>query len=111
MQSEHLEQALFVQFMKRSYPEHRVFAIPNGGMRSKSQAMALKVEGVSAGVPDLFIPSLKLFIEMKKEKGGKVSPEQKDWLEYLNSCGYVALVANGCEEAKNIFHKVLAQDK
>lgn len=107
MNSEHLEQALFVQWMKRNHPEHRLFAIPNGGLRSKSQAMALKTEGVSPGVPDLMIPSLKLFIEMKKEKGGKVSDEQKDWLEYLNSCGYVAIVANGCEEAKKIVASIL----
>lgn len=97
--SEHLEQAEFVQWMKRNHPEHRLFAIPNGGMRSKAVAMNLKIEGVSKGVPDLFIPSLRLFIEMKKARGGIVSTEQKDWLLYLTECGYHATVCNGKDEA------------
>ena len=99
--SEHLEQAMFVSWFRKNYmPTHRIFAIPNGGLRSKSQGMALKTEGVTKGVPDLMIPSLKVFIEMKKEKGGKVSVEQIDWLKYLANNGYIVKVCNGCEEAK-----------
>lgn len=97
--SEHLEQAEFVQWMKRNYPEHRLFAIPNGGMRSKAVAMKLKIEGVMRGVPDLFIPSLRLFVEMKKQKGFTVSPEQQDWIDYLNTVGYTAQVCAGKDEA------------
>lgn len=101
MKSEHLEQAEFVSWFRKNYhPTHRIFAIPNGGYRGKAQAVALKAEGVTAGVPDLMIPSLKLFIEMKKEKSGKVSPEQKEWLEYLNNNGYEAVICNGFEQAK-----------
>jgi hypothetical protein len=97
--SEHLEQAEFVQWMKRTYPEHKIFAIPNGGMRSKAVAMKLKVEGVMRGVPDLFIPSLRLFVEMKKQKGFTVSPEQQEWIDYLNNVGYTAQVCNGKDSA------------
>lgn len=100
--SEDREQMLFVQWMKRTHPEHRIFAIPNGGRRSPSEAAKLKATGVSAGVPDLCIPSLMLFIEMKRVKGGTVSLEQKEWIEYLVSVGYTAEVAKGCEEAINI---------
>jgi len=100
LKSEHLEQAEFVSwFRKNFHPQHRIFAIPNGGKRSSSEAMRLKVEGVSAGVPDIFIPSLFLFIEMKKEKDGVLSKEQKNWLDYLNQVGYKAIVCNGCAEA------------
>lgn len=81
-------------------PTHRIFAIPNGGLRGKREAIALKCEGVSPGVPDLMIPSLKVFIEMKKEIGGIVSAEQKDWLEYLSINGYIVKVCKGYEEAK-----------
>lgn len=101
MNSEHLEQAMFISWFRKNYmPEHRIFAIPNGGYRLKSSAMALKAEGVSAGVPDLFCPSLKLFIEMKKEKGGKLSLEQKDWISYLESIGYTCLIGYGFEDIK-----------
>ena len=106
---EHQEQVKFVTWLELNHPEHKVFAIPNGGKRNKIAAMKLKQEGVRSGVPDLFIPSLKLFIEMKKPKGGRVSPAQKDWLSYLNGCGYYAIVANGFEEAKGIFIKVFGE--
>ena len=103
--SEDQEQMLFVQFMRRNHPEHRVFAIPNGGRRSPSEAAKLKATGVSKGVPDLMLPSLKLFIEMKRLKGGVVSEEQKEWMEYLSDNGYFAEVARGCDEAIEIVKK------
>ena len=94
------EQMLFVQWFRRSY-HVRIFAIPNGGYRSASQAALLKATGVSAGVPDLFIPEWKLWIEMKRTKRGTVSQDQKDWIKYLNDIGHTAIVCKGFEEAKN----------
>lgn len=98
--SEDMEQAYFVSWFRKTYPSVKIFAIPNGGHRHISVAAKLKVTGVCKGVPDLFIPEWRVWIEMKKAKGGRVSPEQKDWIEYLTGCGYIAFVANGCEEAK-----------
>lgn len=99
--SEHLEQIRLVSWVRKTYPQHRIFAIPNGGFRSITTAMNLQAEGVVKGIPDLFIPSLKLFIEMKRIKGSSTSPEQKDWLEYLNQIGYTAIVCKGFEIAKS----------
>lgn len=104
---EHREQVKFVAWIETNYPGHKVFAIPNGGKRNKIAAIKLKAEGVRAGVPDLFIPSLRLFVEMKKPEGGRVSPAQKEWLSYLSECGYSVGVANGFEEAKTLFNKTL----
>ena len=98
--SESREQMLFVQWMRQNYKEHRIFHIPNGGARSLIEAGRLKAEGVSKGIPDLFVPSLKLWIEMKKEVGGRVSPEQKDWIEYLETVGYHCIIGKGFEDAK-----------
>jgi len=98
--SEHLEQAEFVAWFRQTFPEIRIFAIPNGESRSISAASRLKVEGVSAGVPDLFVPEWLLWIEMKRSQGGRVSREQKIWLEYLNGIGHCAIVCEGFEEAK-----------
>ena len=101
MASEHLEQAKLVSWFRKNYdPVHRIYAIPNGGKRSMMAGMAAKVEGLTAGVPDLMIPSLKLFIELKKVKGGALTIQQQDWLDYLNSVGYVAIRCNGFEDAK-----------
>ncbi len=103
--SEHEEQALFVQWFRRTFPDVRIFAIPNGGGRSKAQAAKLKVEGVSAGVPDLFIPYGTVWVEMKRaksaqRKGGTVSAEQKDWHAYLRGIGQTVVVGYGFEDAK-----------
>lgn len=98
--SEHMEQAALVMWFRRAYPDTLIFAVPNGGLRSKSQAIKLKVEGVVPGIPDLFIPAWKLWVEMKKAKGGKVSDEQKEMIIYLQSVGYRVIVGIGAEDAR-----------
>ena len=100
--TEDQEQAAFVAWFRATWPEVRIFAIPNGGRRAMKTASTLKATGVLPGVPDLFVPAWNLWIEMKRQKGGKVSPEQKDWLAYLEShCGHSTLVCYGCEDARN----------
>jgi hypothetical protein len=98
--SEDREQMLLVQWFRRTYPGVRIFAIPNGGHRHPAVAAKLKATGASAGVPDLFIPAWKLWIEMKRVKGGTVSAEQKDWIKYLEEVGYCVKVCKGAEAAK-----------
>lgn len=104
---EHEEQVRSVCWIETNHPDHWIFAVPNGGKRNRITAMKLKAEGVRSGVPDLFIPSLMLFIEMKKPLGGKVSDNQKKWLDYLKEVGYKAEVANGFEEFKAIVGKYI----
>lgn len=65
-----------------------------------AQGAALKAEGVQAGVPDLFVPAWLLWIEMKREKGGTLSPAQNDWISYLDDCGYQCIVGQGFEDAR-----------
>lgn len=104
--TEHEEQRQFVSWFRQTYHGVRIFAIPNGGIRSKSQAGRLKAEGVSPGVPDLFVPAWALWIEMKRQKGGSVSIEQKDWHEYLMSIGHKVLIAKGFDDAVKKLHKL-----
>lgn len=99
--SEDLEQINFINWFRHHFPEVVVIHIPNGGKRNMGEAMKLKRMGVMAGVPDLFIPAWGLWIEMKKEKGGKLSQEQKDMIGYLHECGYIVRVCQGFESAKN----------
>lgn len=98
--TEHEEQRELVRWFRQTWPGMRIFAIPNGGARSAATAGRLKAEGVSPGVPDLFIPALKLWVEMKRTKGGSVSAEQKDWAKYLESVDYCVIVGKGAEDAK-----------
>lgn len=101
LSSEHAEQCAVVEYCRlRRYP---VFAIPNGGSRNKAEAARLKAEGVSAGVPDLFLPVPNrlyhgLFVEMKYGKG-RTSPAQNDWLALLRKNGYDAQVCYGADAA------------
>jgi len=98
--SEHYEQRELVSWFRRTWPEVRIFAIPNGGARSAATAGRLKAEGVSRGVPDLFVPAWRLWVEMKRTKGGSLDPAQRDWLEYLGALGYATMVCRGCEDAQ-----------
>lgn len=59
----------------------------------------LKAEGVVAGIPDLFIPSWDVWVEMKRKSGGRLSPDQKKIIEYLESEGYKVIVAKGATDA------------
>lgn len=98
--SEHIEQVRFVAWFRKTYPQHWIFAIPNGGDRHRVTAAKLKAEGVARGVPDLYIPSLKLWVEMKRQKGGSLSEHQKEWRDYLLGIGDRWIMCKGFEDAK-----------
>ena len=98
--TEHEEQRELVRWFRQFQPNVLIFAIPNGGSRSKASAGRLKAEGVVPGIPDLFVPAKGLWIEMKRFKGGVLSPEQKAMMQYLESVGYRAIVCKGAEDAK-----------
>ena len=100
MESEHLQQVRLVSWFRRTYPDIRILAIPNGGHRGASQGASLKAEGVSPGAPDLFVPQWGMWLEMKREAGGVVSPVQREWIAYLESIGHRVIVGNGFEDAK-----------
>ena len=85
--------------------ESLLFAIPNGGRRDKTTGARLKAEGVRAGVPDMFLAVPRqnapgLFLELKKQKGGRVSENQKTMHEALSQAGYPVCICRGWDEAK-----------
>lgn len=105
---------------KGKYPELAwLYAVPNGGLRSKAVAGKLKAQGVKSGVPDiqldvarkgfhglrieLKVPEVKAVPNITKRKApGRTSPEQDAWLEQLRVQGYKAEVARGWVEAMEI---------
>jgi|APCry1669189034_1035192.scaffolds.fasta_scaffold37371_4 hypothetical protein len=107
--TEHEEQREVVKWFRQTFKDVRIFAIPNGGARSITTAAKLKVEGVSAGVPDLYVPAWKLWIEMKRVKGGVVDKSQKDWHDYLTKIGDTVIVCLGSEQAKSMIQKIREQ--
>ena len=105
--TEHEEQRAFISWWRKSFDGVWIYAVPNGGGRGIREAGRLKAEGVSAGVPDLVAPALALYIEFKKQKGGSVSKEQKEWHAHLRACGYIVIIPKGAAEAVSIVTKLL----
>lgn len=87
-----------------------LFAIPNGGNRSITEAVRLKKEGVKKGVSDLFMafPVKErrdridvnfhgLWIEVKSRKG-IISKEQAYWLALMEELKYEQYVVKSVDE-------------
>ena len=76
-----------------------------------------KKSGVRRGMPDLIIclPSdqtksnrdILVFIEMKRLKGGRTSPEQRAWIEFINRSGNYGFVAKGAQVAIDFLKSLL----
>lgn len=87
-----------------------IFSVPNGGKRNFNEAIRLKQQGCSPGIPDLIIPCSKqgyhsLYIELKRKVGGHLSDAQAYWLEELTRQGMLALVCKGADEAIDVINK------
>ena len=98
--SEDQEQMLFVQWFRRTHPGVLIHSVPNGGHRHIAVAAKLKATGSVAGIPDLFIPAWNLWVEMKRQKGGVLSAEQREIINYLEGVGHAVIIGKGCEDAK-----------
>lgn len=94
--TEHRTQVAFCKWLNLRRIFH--FAIPNGGARNAITGKRLKDEGVTPGVPDLFIPAYKLFIEMKTEKG-RLSVAQTMCQLELMGLGYHVVTCHSLDEA------------
>ena len=110
---EHIEQVKVINWsklpeIKKKYPcfEMLLFAVPNGGYRSKKTARDLKAEGVKSGVSDLLllVPSQGyhfLAIEMKHGKN-KQSDNQKSFEDAVNHNGGLYRVCYSAEDAISV---------
>lgn len=83
------------------------FHVPNGSHKSIAQRMRFKRLGLKPGVPDVWVVIPKkgfygLVIEMKRQKGGVVSDEQKKWVEYLRNVGFSVHVCKGAGPAVEV---------
>jgi len=117
VEREHFEQkALFdwAAYQSGKIPELALmYAIPNGGKRSKAVAGKLKAEGVKAGVPDICLPVAcgkyhGLYIELKAE-GGRASDSQRSWMVALAAQQYRVHLCVGWHAAKAVIEEYLRQ--
>ena len=109
--SESQEQQALIQWWRSGgrkalgLPEHALLmAIPNGGARSAVTGARMKAEGALVGVPDLLLAwpadgRAGLWIELKRRRGGRLSPAQAAVMDALSAAGYATAVAHGWQEA------------
>jgi len=105
--SESAEQRAVIEWARLqagAYPELALlFHIPNGGKRPSRTGAMLRLQGVVAGVPDLFMACARrghhgLWIEMKAERG-RVSEAQGAMIVRLRHEGYHVVVCYNAGEA------------
>jgi len=95
------EQKDLVRWFRQKWPGHLIYAVPNGGKRGAREAAKMRTEGVTAGIPDLEIPALRLYIELKRQKTGTTKPEQRVMIAHLNMIdGCEAIVCRGSADAQ-----------
>jgi hypothetical protein len=64
----------------------------------------LKAAGFQFGVPDLHLPIARrgfhgLWLEMKRQKGGRLSDDQRAWVEALHAAGHRVEICKGADAA------------
>ena len=90
------------------WPELRLmYHIPNEGKRTRGTGGRMRAEGLKKGVPDICLPVARggahgLYIEMKRQAGGRITPEQSRWMDDLHAQGYEVALCRGWEAASKI---------
>lgn len=95
-------QASIVAYLRAVLVKARVYAIPNGGLRSKKEAAKMKWTGVLAGVPDLCIIApmgRAYFIEVKSAKG-VLSEAQREFNNWFATNGVPYVVARSLKDVE-----------
>lgn len=132
--TEHGEQAALMQWIALTGVKvwpclDFMYAVPNGGDRSKSVAAAMKAEGVKSGVPDLVLPFpvvaakelegfagaswyAGLYLELKRvglqgRALGARSEQQVKWHRGLAAQRYAVVTAYGWLAAKEAIETYL----
>lgn len=100
--SEHEEQCKVVKWCREN--DIKVFAIPNGFISGGDAKYInyMKAEGLTPGSPDLVVlpgDGLVIFVEMKKEKGGRLSEAQKNFQQFFDNNSYLYICAKGHQNA------------
>lgn len=95
-------QAAIVAYVRAVAPDVLCFAVPNGGLRTKSEAALLKWTGVLAGIPDLILvlPGGGMAAWEVKTPSGVLSKDQQAvWLR-LMAMGTPRAVVRSVDDAR-----------
>lgn len=89
-----------------------LYHIPNEGKRSRVTGARLVAEGLKRGVPDICLPVARggchgLYIELKRERSGRPTAEQTEWMDALMRQGYAVSLCHGWERAAKVIEEYL----
>jgi hypothetical protein len=101
-QIEHNTQCALTQYCYFKYPDYPWFSVPNAGLRSPQAGMYYKREGLRKGVLDfMFLVPRKgyhgLILEIKTTDG-KLTKEQKWFVEAFEKMGYLVKIPRSIDE-------------
>lgn len=120
MEEEQLQRDCFewIKFMAMSYPVLEwTHHSPNGGLRTKAEAGRLKAMGVKSGYPDLVnhrpAPDHRWrgFAVELKSSTGRLSEDQKEWLDAFEEDGYLTGVARTLDQFMSLVGMFLDPSK
>jgi hypothetical protein len=95
-------QAAIVAYVRWTCPQVIIFAVPNGGLRTKAEAARLKWTGVLAGVYDLVLVLPRgrtAFWETKTDRG-RLSADQQAFRDRLVLLGHQHAVVCSIDDAR-----------
>ena len=98
-------QASIVEWVLTVAPGVLVFAVPNGGFRSKVEAARLKWTGVVAGVPDLAViaPGGRVHFLEVKTASGRLSEAQREVMGVLGKLGAPFMTVGSIDDVRRAF--------
>ena len=98
-------QAAIVEWVRAVAPNTLVFAVPNGGLRSKAEAARLRWTGVLAGVPDLVVvaPVGRVHFLEVKTSTGRLSDKQRGIFDRLVALGAPRAIVRSLEDVRRAF--------
>lgn len=101
LSEEQVQRAVVAHLERRGVVGLVFFAVPNGGGRSRVDAAVLLATGLKRGAPDLmaFHNGRTFALELKRAKGGRLSPEQVAMHGSLAAAGVHVAVAAGLDHA------------
>lgn len=114
--SESEEGKNFVTWCDLHWWGDRLAHIPNGGKRNVREAARMKGEGVRKGWPDYLLAMARqgyhgLYIELKRQRGGSVSADQRDVHKMLRAEGYRVEVCKGFDAARAVVRDYLSMPR
>ena len=106
-------QAAIVDYVRAVAPDVLIYAVPNGGLRTKAEAALMKWTGTVAGIPDLalVLPNgHAAFVEVKTRRGILSAAQQGVRLR-LTRMGVPCITARSVDDVRRALAELGVQTR